>query len=164
MRRHALPALIIGVAASIILLVYRASRARISTLGEDPSKPGVYEDIERHAEARAISGILVVRPCAPLFFYANAQAIRDAIESNVGTSGDGVRTVIIDLDASDEIDITSAERLDKLADALNHKHIELALPHLHQPVLVVARRAELLSKIGDDHVFPNVITAINWAR
>jgi hypothetical protein len=37
-------------------------------------------------------------------------------------------------------------------------------PHVHQPALIVARRAELLSKIGDDHVFPNIDTAVSWAR
>jgi high affinity sulfate transporter 1 len=158
-----LPALIIGVGASIGLLVYRASQAGISVLGESSSRPGAFENLERHADALPIAGVLIVRPDAPLF-YANAQAIRDAVESNVRNSSDGVRIVIIDLDASDELDITSAEHLDKLADTLARAHIELVLAHVHQPALVILRRAELLTKIGDDHVFPNIETAITWAR
>src|SRR5262249_43257447 len=73
-----LPALMIGVGLSILLLVYRASKPRLSPLGADPSVPGAFEDIARHPDATPIKGLLIVRPDAPMF-YANAQAIQDGI-------------------------------------------------------------------------------------
>ena len=158
-----LPALIIGVTTSILLLVYRASRPRVSVLGADPAAPGAFVDIGRHPGAVPTPGLLVVRPVAPLF-YANAQAVRDAIEAQRADASAAVSAVIIDLDATDEIDITSAEQLNKLAETLEQAGVPLALAHAHQPTLALARKAGLLTKIGDDHVFPNIEAAIEWAR
>ena len=55
--------------------------------------------------------------------------------------GPATRVVIIDLDANDEIDITSADMLNKLADGLERQDSRLVLTHVHQPVLQVARLA-----------------------
>jgi sulfate permease, SulP family len=157
-----LPGLLIGVGTSILLLVYRASRPHISILGADPAHPGVYVDLQRHPEAVPVPGILVVRPDAQLF-YANAQAVRDAIEADLQHQDAATRVVILDLDANDEIDITSAYTLNKLAASLELQHVEFVLAHVHQPVLHLARHAGLLTEIGDDHIFPDVATALAWA-
>ena len=132
-------------------------------LGANPALPSAFLDIGRHPEAMPIPGLLVVRPVAQLF-YANAQAVVDAIEKHVANAVARPNAVIIDLDATDKIDITSAEQLNKLAETLEREHVPLALAHTHQPTLTVARRAGLLSKIGDDHVFPNVEAAVEWAQ
>jgi SulP family sulfate permease len=158
-----LPGLVIGVGASILLLVYRASQPHISMLGAEPTNPGIYVDVKRHPEAVPVPGILVVRPDAPLR-YVNAQNLRDKIEDAVKHPGPATRVVIIDLDTNDEIDITSADMLNKLADSLERQDSRLVLAYVHLPALRVARKAGLLDKIGDDHTFPNIATAISWAR
>jgi sulfate permease, SulP family len=158
-----LPGLIIGVAASILLLVYRLSRPQISILGADPAVPGTYVDVRRHPEAVPVPGVLVVRPDASLF-YANAQAVRDTIEAAVQHPDPATRIVILDLDANDDIDITTADNLNKLASSLERNHIQLALAHVHRPTLAIARKAGLLTKVDDDHLFPNISAALAWAR
>jgi len=158
-----LPALIIGIVVSLALLIYRASRPRVSVLGTDPATPGTFEDVERHPEAEAVPGVLVVRPDAPLF-YANAQAIRDDVEADVAASNGTVRTVVFDLDANDELDITSAEQLGKLAESLHGKGVDFVFAHLHTPATDMARAAGMLDRVGEDHVFPTVTTAVQWAR
>lgn len=112
-----LPALLIGIGFSILLLVYRASRPTFSILGADPAVPGAYEDVERHSNVRQIPGVLIVRQDAELF-YANAQLLRDTVAEMVDASGAQVRTLILDLDSNDELDITSSEALEKLVDDL----------------------------------------------
>jgi SulP family sulfate permease len=158
-----LPGLLLGVGTSILLIVYRASRPHISILGEDPAKPGAYVDVGRHPEAVPVPGLLVVRPDAPLF-YANAQAVRDAIDAAVQRPDQATRIVVLDLNANDEIDVTSAETLNKLAESLERQQVTFLLAHVHEPVLHVARQAGLLTKIGDDHIFPNVTAALAGAR
>jgi SulP family sulfate permease len=108
-----LPGLIIGVVVALVLLIYRASRPRVSILGADPATPGAFEDIRRHPEAVPVPWALLARPDAPLF-YANAQLVRDGVEHAIATSPEPVHAVVLVLDANDEIDITSAEQLDKL--------------------------------------------------
>jgi hypothetical protein len=101
-----LPALIIGVVIALLLLVYQASRPRVSMLGADPVVPGAFADIGRHDGIVPVPGVLIVRPDAPLF-YANAELVRDAIEQAMGNA----RAVVLLLDGNDNLDITSAEQL-----------------------------------------------------
>jgi len=60
-----LPALIIGVVIALLLLVYQASRPRVSMLGADPVVPGAFADIGRHDGIVPVPGVLIVRPDAP---------------------------------------------------------------------------------------------------
>ena len=158
-----LPGLIIGVVVALVLLVYRASRPLISMLGADPATPGAFEDTRRHPDAVPVPGVLIARPDAPLF-YANAQLVRDAIEHAVTTSPEGVHAVVVILDANDEMDITSTEQLDKLADNLHDRNVAFGLAHVHGPALQMAERSGLLAKIGPDHVFETTPAAVAWAR
>ena len=158
-----LGALIIGIVFSLALLIYRASRPQVSVLGADPDNPATFEDVERHPEATPVPGVLVVRPDAPLF-YANAQGIRDTVEADVFGANEAVNAVIFDLDANDEIDITSAEQLEKLAEGLHAKGVAFAFDHLHKPAEDMARATGLLEKVGTDHVFPTVAIAVQWAK
>lgn len=75
-------------------------------MGSHPHLPGAYEDVQRHPGTGQIPGVLIVRPDAPLF-YANTQALRDTVTDMVSSSKDTIRILIIDLDANDELDITS---------------------------------------------------------
>jgi SulP family sulfate permease len=158
-----LPALVIGVVASILLLVYRASRPYLSVLGTLPDPAGAFADIRRHTEATAIPGVLIVRPDAPLF-YANAQAVQDKVRRLAASSGTKVRTVLLDLDGNDEIDITTVDALTKLAVALERTGACLGLVHLHGPARDIAMRAGLLDHIPAERIYPTIETAVVWAR
>jgi high affinity sulfate transporter 1 len=158
-----LPALIIGVVASILMLVYRASRPYLSVLGALPDEPDVYADVVRRPEAEPIPGVLIVRPNIPVF-YANAQAIQDRIRALTAQSRPPAHTVLLDLDANDGIDITSVEALAKLATALEASGVRLVLVHLHGPAEDIAARAGLLEHIPAGGIQPNLATAVAWAR
>ena len=154
-----LPALILGVVIALLLLVYRASRPQISLLGADPVVPGAFADISRHDGITPVPGVLIVRPDAPLF-YANAELVRDAIEQAVGSA----RAVVLVLDGNDNLDITSAEQLGKLASGLGARNVPLGLAHVHGPALEMAERSGLLASVGADRVFPTTPTAVAWAQ
>jgi len=158
-----LPALILGVVVALLLLIYRASRPQISMLGADPVVSGVFADIRRHHGVTPVPGVLIVRPDAPVF-YANAELVRDAIEQAAASAPDPVRAVVIVLDGNDNLDITSAEELGKLAGNLNARDVALGLAHVHGPALKMAERSGLLAAVGADHVFPTTPTAVAWAR
>ena len=71
--------------------------------------------------------------------------------------------VVIDLDGNDELDITSAEALVRLADKLAKRGVPFAIAHLHGPAAAIAAKVELLDKVGEGHVFGNLSTAVRWA-
>jgi SulP family sulfate permease len=157
-----LPGLIIGVVASILLLVYRASRPRFSVLGADPRQPGTYQDIQRHPGATPLPGVLIIRPSAPVF-YANAQSLRDTISDMIHRSNGTIHTLILDLDANDELDITSTETLAKLAGELAHRNVRVALAHVHTTTADMIRRSAIGGQPGPDRMFPNLGSAATWA-
>ena len=70
----ALPELFIGIASSLLLLVYRASRPRIARLGKVAGAGGHYSDMERHIEDRASEDPRLAR------VYSTVQAAVDAAQ------------------------------------------------------------------------------------
>jgi MFS superfamily sulfate permease-like transporter len=157
-----LAGLIIGVTLSLVLFIARASRPRVSILGENPAVPGAYMDIDRHPEARPTEGVLVVKSDAPIF-YANAQAVRDSIDDLVGKANGAVKVVVLDLDTNDDIDVTTADQLVKFRRSLDGRGVTLCLAHVHAPTLLIAQRAGLISSAGSQHLFPTVGAAVAWA-
>lgn len=158
-----LPGLVIGVVFSLLVFIYRSSRPSNSVLGQVPGVPGAYNDIKRHPEDTTIPGLLIFRPNATMYF-PNATAMRDGIRTLVKTSKQPVRAVLIDMAANDQLDITSAEMLENLAEQLHNEGIELLLAEVHQPVREMAARSGLLEKIGAEQIFPTVDAAVQHFR
>ena len=65
-------------------------------------------DIARHEDARAIPGIAIYRPNAPLFF-ANAESVLGAIAERAVASGEPV--IVVSLEESADIDTTALDAL-----------------------------------------------------
>ena len=80
--------------------------------------------------------------------------MRDAIEQAAVSGPDPVRAVVLVLEGNDNLDITSAEELGKLAGNLSGRDVALGLAHVHGPALTMAERSGLLAAVGANHVFP----------
>ena len=115
-----LPGLFIGIGVSIVLLVYRASRPHVAVLGRDPGSDR-WHDLERHPDNEREPGIVVVR-CESALFFANADAVRDAIRANLD---DDTTAVVLDAETVPAIDVTAVSMLIRLADDLHRDGIEL---------------------------------------
>jgi len=153
-----LPGLFIGIALSILLLLYRVSRPRIATLGEVPGGAGQYADVERHPRNTEPDGVRVLRIEGGLFF-ANADSVRAQVRRHAAESG--VHAVVLDAEAMPFIDVTAATMLQQLDDDLARRHVRL----------VVARDVGLVRDVlrtADDdpslrHVYPTVEAAVEAA-
>ena len=109
-----LPGLAIGISVSLVLLLYRASRPNIAVLGGLPD--GRYADVERETDAKPVEGIVVLRVESGLFF-ANADAVRDAIRQSA--RGAGVKAVVLDAESVPYLDLTAATALRQVEDELD---------------------------------------------
>jgi MFS superfamily sulfate permease-like transporter len=96
-------------------------------------------------------------------FYANSQSLRDTVTEMIRSSNGTIRTVILDLDANDELDITSTEALAKLIAELADHHVLVALAHVHATTADMIRRSATEGKPGADQIFPNLDSAVAWA-
>ncbi|WP_092804683.1 SulP family inorganic anion transporter [Rhodococcus globerulus] len=111
-----LPGLIIGIAVSMLLLLYRVSKPHVAELAKSGSR---WVDIASHPELQPSDGVIVVRVEAGLFF-ANADHVRDRIDDLVT---DGTSMIILDAETSPFIDVSGAQMLEQLRDSLARKNI-----------------------------------------
>jgi sulfate permease, SulP family len=134
-----LPGLFIGIAVSLLLLLYRASRPHVAVLGQVPGMPGQYGDVARHPENLRPPGVALLRVEAGLFF-ANADTVRDAVRAHAAEPG--TRAVVVDAETAPFIDVSAARMLILLAGDLERAGVELAIARDVGQVRDVLRRAE----------------------
>ncbi len=154
-----LEGMIIGLVASVLLVLYQSSRPHIASLGRIPGFPGAYSDLKRHPENIPVPGVLILRLDAPIY-YASALTVRGQIKALVDEAGPSLRAVVLDAAGQDSLDITSAEALKGLVVELKNKGIDYYVAELHAPVREFGQRTGLLELIGEDHIFPTVDTAV----
>lgn len=150
-----LPGLAIAVVCSAFVVIYRAANARPAALGRDGQD---LVDVERNPGASVVPGVLVVRPNAPVFF-ANAVSLRDWVVGRL----DGQHAVVLDLEATTDLDVPAADMLRALRTDLGHRHVELRLARVHHDVRTMLDRAGVLAALGADHVHPSTREAIDAA-
>jgi len=158
-----LPGLAIAVLFSLIYVIYKSSRPHVSVLGRVPGMPGAYTDIQRHPEDRPVEGLIIFRLNAPLYF-ANASLIHSRLRELIRNSLPPPRAVILDMSASDNLDITSLEILEKLVLELKEANIEVMVAEVHQPVRDIALRSGLADEFNRSQVFPTVDAAVQDYR
>jgi sulfate permease, SulP family len=134
-----LPGLFIGIAVSLLLLLYRASRPHVAVLGQVPGADGHYGDILRHPENRQAPGIVVLRLESGLFF-ANADAVRDVIRAHAAEPG--IRAVVLDAETIPYVDVTAARMLLQLGLDLEREDVRLVMARDIGQVRDVLRRTE----------------------
>ncbi|GAA4481501.1 SulP family inorganic anion transporter [Rhodococcus olei] len=117
-----LPGLVIGIGVSMLLLLYRSSRPNVAVLGQEKA---MWVDTDRHPHAEVRGDSVVVRVEGGLFF-ANADHVKERVEA---LCTDGTRVVVLDAETMPFIDVSAAQMLEELQDALRRRGIELRIAH-----------------------------------
>ncbi|MET0910511.1 MAG: SulP family inorganic anion transporter, partial [Ilumatobacteraceae bacterium] len=148
-----LPGLVIGIIVSLLLLLYRASKPHVAELGLAVGTRNQYSDMERHPDNVETPGIAVLRVEAGLFF-ANADAVRDAIKAHAAQ--EGIVAVVLDAESVPFIDFTSVRMLDEVAADLARNGCRLIVAH------DLGQVGDLLGEHSDSaiSIFPTITAAI----
>ena len=149
-----LPGLLLAVMLSLILLIYKASRPHMATLGRSPDGTQL-GDLSQHPEYRPVPGVLIVRPDAPLFF-ANSTVLRDAIREELRAANPRPRAVLLDLEATSEIDLPTNDMLGELVEDLEAEGVELRLARVRAPVRALLATSGVAARIGEDRIYQRV--------
>jgi sulfate permease, SulP family len=148
--------IILGVVVSLLLLISRTTRSPLRRMAYDPEEQ-VYVEADTHPDATTPDGVLVVEMNGPLFF-ADAGPFRshllDLVAANDAT------TVVLDLEATPEIDLDGADMLTKVHGQLADRRVRLLLTHADREELDLLRRAGTLDAIGKTNVFETVRAAV----
>ena len=154
-----LAGLIIAVAVSLLLLIYRASRPGTPVLGKDPEE-NVYLSIERHPQNKIYPGLIIFRLDGELFF-ANAANFRDRVRELRATADPPASAILVDAEAIHDLDISAAEMLKELASELTADGIELLFARVHQTVREFMQRSGVEDAVDTDHIYPSVQGAVD---
>jgi MFS superfamily sulfate permease-like transporter len=137
-----LDGLLVAVGASLLMTLRDFSQHKVSVLGR-LGQGHDFVSITAHPEAKPVPGILIMRPETPLFF-ANVEQMLAIVRQQIAQLG-AVKTLILSLEDSPDLDGTSIESLMELAGFASTQGIELLLARLHDPARAVLARAAIPS-------------------
>jgi MFS superfamily sulfate permease-like transporter len=150
----------VAILLSLANFVRRAWRPHSTELGRVEGVPG-YHDRERHPEATVVPGLLIIRYDAPIFF-ANAPDFGRRLQELLRGAGRPIERVLVVGNAITDIDSTGVEILGDVLDDLDAKQVDFAFAGLKGLVKDRLRSYGLYERIGEDHFFPNTISAVSF--
>ena len=157
-----LAGLLVAVGLSLLGLVYRASRVEVEPIGRIAGEKAAWGSLERHPERATVPGLLILRLTTPLF-WVNAAAVEERIVAAVDAAPD-TRALVLDLEATDQLDTTSTDMLHHLLSRLQRRGVELYLVRVMYRARVVLKRSGLREAIGDDHLWRTISQGVKRAR
>src|SRR3954470_23472091 len=135
----------IGAIISLVLLIRRASRPHVASLGRIPGTRR-FSDHGRHADNELISGVMIFRPESGLIYF-NMDHVRDSIVDRVRAEIPPPKLVVLDFSAAPRVDMHSAQMLGSVAAEVKAKGIQVLAVEARSAV-----RDRLRSEGVDEHV------------
>ena len=155
--------LLIAIGQALLGLVYRFSRINLEVMGRVPDEKAAWGSIRNHPDRRTYDGIVVIRLDAPLF-WANASDAYEGVLARVQEAGGDVRAVLLDLEATTQLDITSIDALELLLQRLQDRGIDLYLVRVFYQARQTLARAEFIERLGEEHMWHSISAGVRAAR
>jgi len=127
-----------GMALSILLLIHRASRPRVTEVGRVPGT-AYFADLLRHPENERVPAVFVFRTEGSLLYF-NVDHVRDRVLALLKERVEPPRLVIFFMGNVPYVDLAGAEFLQDLRSTLRRHGIELRLAEVHGEVREAMRR------------------------
>jgi len=157
---------LVAIGLSVADLLVRAARPHDAVQGLVPGVAGMH-NVEDYPGAQTIPGLVVYRYDAPLFF-ANAENFRQRALAAADRSDDPVRWFVLNVEANVAVDYTALEAMDAVREEINRRGAIFALARVKHDLLARLQAFGLDGKIGAEHLFPTLPTAVEayqaWAR
>jgi high affinity sulfate transporter 1 len=149
----------IAILLAVLEFLWDGWRPHHAVLGRVKDLRG-YHDIVRYPEARLVPGLVIFRWDAPLFF-ANAELFHERVLEAVAASPTPVRRFIVSAEPVTSIDVTSADMLVELEQALRQSGVELRFAEMKDPVKDKLRCFELFDAFGEEGYYPTLGAAVD---
>ncbi len=150
----------VGVALSLIIVIYRSAYPHLAVLGRLPGST-YYRNFNRFGQAEDRKDILVIRFDAQLYF-ANANYFREKLEKLVDDKGTELRLVVINAESMNFLDSTAVHTLVEIVKDLRKKQIVLYMAGVIGPVRDILYRSHLLEELGKGSQYMHVHEAIEY--
>jgi MFS superfamily sulfate permease-like transporter len=154
--------LLIAVGQSLLGLVYRSTQVHIEEMGKLPEEKAAWGSLTNHPERTTVPGILVLRLDSPLF-WANAATVMDQLLEMILARPD-VRVVLLDLEATNQLDATTERRLESFLTSLRAHDRDLYLVRVFHQVRVVMKAAGFFDRLGAGRAWHSITAAVQAAQ
>jgi len=155
----AIPGILIAIVMAVIEFLWDGWRPHSAVLGRVDRVEG-YHDIARYPDARLIPGLVLFRWDAPLFF-ANAEFFHDRVLDAIARSPTPARWLVVAAEPVTSIDVTSADAICELDDALHAAGVELCFAEMKDPVKDKLKRFGIFERFGEKRFFATIEEAVN---
>lgn len=152
--------ILVGVGASLLWLIYCATRPQISELGLIPNTQS-FRCVEHFDEVDTFDRILILRMDAQ-FFFGNVAYLKEVLYRRLAEMP-GAVAVVLDASSMNALDSTAADTYVEVIDELRGRKIEIFISHVKGSVLKVMRDTEILDHLGEGHIFYETHDAVHAA-
>lgn len=154
-----IPGIGLAVVLAVIEFLWDGWRPHFAVLGRVEGVRG-WHDMKRYPDARQVPGLVLFRWDAPLFF-ANAELFHQRVLEAVAAAPTPARRVVVAAEPVTSIDVTSADVLAELADALGEAGVELHFSEMKDPVKDKLKRFGMFERFGARSFTPTVGAAVD---
>ena len=154
----AIPGIALAIVVAVIEFLWDGWRPHSAVLGRVDRVEG-YHDVTRYPEARLVPGLVLFRWDAPLFF-ANAELFHERVLDAVASSPSPVRWLVVAAEPVTSVDVTAADALCELDEALYAAGTELCFAEMKDPVREKLKRFELITRFGPQTFFATIEEAV----
>jgi SulP family sulfate permease len=136
----------LGVALSLVLLIYRTSHPEGAVLGQLPGEEA-YRDVRLHPETRTFPGLLIWRPGGGLFF-ASIGRLDEELKAALAASHPPAKHVLLDAESVNFIDVTACDALLDAIRELQSQGITFAFARVRDEVRERMRLGGIEAAVG----------------
>jgi MFS superfamily sulfate permease-like transporter len=152
----------LGVALSMVILIYLTSHPRVAELGQLPGTEA-YRNVQRRPEAITFPGLLIWRVGGDLFF-ASIGHMSAALKASLAARPD-VKRVLLGFDPVNFVDISAGDELLSLIKELQTRGITVAFVRVRDSVRDDMRRAGIEAIVGLSNFHERITDGVRaWQR
>jgi SulP family sulfate permease len=153
----------LGVALSLLMLIYQTSHPRGAVLGQLPGEEA-YRDVRLHPEARTFPGLLIWRPGGDLFF-ASIGRLDEELKAALAANQPPAKHVLLDAESVNFIDTSACDALLNFIKGLQSQGITFAFARVRDEVRGRMRRGGIEAEVGPDNFHERVTDGVRaWQQ
>ena len=153
----------LGVALSLLMLIYESSHPRGAVLGQLPGQEA-YRDVELHPEAITFPGLLIIRPGGDIFF-ASASHLHEWFKAALASSHPPAKHVLVDVGSVNFIDTTGCDAVLNTIKELQSQNVTVAFARVRDQIREKMRVAGIETVVGSTNFYERVTDGVRaWQQ
>ena len=148
----------LGVALSLLMLIYRTSHPEGAVLGQLPGTEA-YRDVRRHPEARTFPGLLIWRVGGDLFFASIGHLVV-GLNAALAAARPPAKHVLVDADSLNFIDASACDALLSSIKQLQSQGITIAFARVRDEVRERMRLWGIEAPVGSANFYERVTDGV----